>query len=180
MVQEHGDQIHIIRGAERPSTGDGLVLVKKGVAGIIKTADCMPVIIADPVYPMAAIVHAGWRGTAVRIAQKAVRTMLGLGAARERMIALLGPSIRSCCYKVGEDVRSVFRKEEFDDAIFNEVNGDLFLDLADANRRTLEKEGLEEIHDSGLCTHHNESFASYRRGEFSRRQISFVSLTDGV
>ena len=80
MDQVHGDEVHVVRNGERPEKGDGIILVERNVAAIIKTADCLPVIIVEPEYPMAAIVHAGWRGTAQKITQKAVAKMVALGA----------------------------------------------------------------------------------------------------
>ena len=120
MDQEHGDEIHVVKNGERPERGDGIILLERNVAAIIKTADCLPVIIVEPDYPMAAIVHAGWRGTAQKITQKAVEKMVMLGARREKIVALLGPSIRACCYEVGEEVRDIFRKEGFSEGVFQE------------------------------------------------------------
>ena len=79
LDQEHGDAVHVIAAGERPRAGDGLVLLEPGVIGVIKTADCLPVILYAPDYPACAIVHAGWRGTALRISRKAVAAMVGLG-----------------------------------------------------------------------------------------------------
>lgn len=177
MDQEHGDEIHVVAKGERPDRGDGIILTKPQVAAIIKTADCLPVIIADTHYPMVAIVHAGWRGTAKKITQKAVEKMVRLGAGREHMIALLGPSIRSCCYEVGGEVLDVFRKEGFSEGVFVKKNDTVHLDLSLANRELLVGTGIETIYDAGLCTYCTEDlFASYRKGEHGRRQINFVSL----
>ncbi len=177
MEQEHGDEVHIIQNGERPKRGDGIILLERCVAGIIRTADCLPVIVAEPDFPVAAIVHAGWRGTAKRITQKAVKQMIDLGARREKMTALLGPSIRACCYEIGNEVRDIFGKEGFSEKIFTKKETSVHLDLAQANRELLAAEGIEDIYDVGLCTFcSNDTFASYRRGERSARQINFVSL----
>ena len=82
---------------------------------------------------MAAIVHAGWRGTVKKIASKAVEKMVNLGAQREKMTALFGPSIRSCCYEVGEEVYDVFKKEDFSDGVFKRKKNSIYLDLIQAN-----------------------------------------------
>jgi polyphenol oxidase len=177
MDQEHGAEVHLVRDGERPDRGDGIILLERNVAAIIKTADCLPVIIAEPEYPMAAIIHAGWRGTAQRITQKAVKEMIAFGARREKMIALLGPSIRGCCYEVGEEVRYIFRKEGFSEAVFKKRDSSFNLDLRQANMGLLAAENIDHIRDIGLCTFcGNDMFASYRRGERSVRQINFVSL----
>lgn len=177
MDQEHGDEVHVVEEGERPIRGDGIILIEPGVAAIIKTADCLPVVIVEPDCPMAAIVHAGWRGTVRKITQKAARKMSELGARRDHMIAVLGPAIRSCCYEVGEEVRDVFQKEGFSHGVFTNKSGSIYLDLAEANRELLSAEGIGHVYDAGFCTFcRNDLFASYRRGDHSVRQINFVSL----
>jgi len=179
MRQEHSDKVHIVRNGDRPDSGDGLILIKKGVAGIIKTADCLPIIICDPDYPMASIVHAGWRGTVKRITQKAVQGMADLGAKKTRMVALLGPSINACCYEVGEDVYAAFRSAGFSEAVFRRVGGSLSLSLRQANIEVLADEGVRKIGDADLCTFCKaDLFYSFRRGETEKRQINFVSLME--
>jgi len=177
MNQEHGDTIHVIRDGEKAVNGDGIIIIEKNVAGIIKTADCLPVIIAAPELPMAAIVHAGWRGTARKITLKAVQKMVELGAARESLVVLIGPAVGSCCYEVKEDVNNIFKKEGFSDRVFRKAGGTTYLDMREANRELLRQEGVIKIYDVNLCTYcSNGLFASYRRGERSSRQINFVSL----
>jgi hypothetical protein len=177
MDQVHGNEIHVVRNGECSEEGDGIILVERNVAAIIKTADCLPIIIVEPEYPIAAIVHAGWRGTAQKITQKAVAKMVALGAEREKIVALLGPSIRACCYEVGGEVRDIFRKEGFSERVFKGKNISFNLDLRQANMELLEAESIDHIYDIGLCTFcRNDLFASYRRGERSVRQINFVSL----
>jgi YfiH family protein len=178
MDQEHGDEIHIVTKGERPDRGDGIILVETQVAAIIKTADCLPVIVADTLYPMAAIVHAGWRGTAKKITEKAVEKMVHLGAGRKNMIALLGPSIRSCCYEVGGEVLDIFQREGFSEKVFIKKDDAVHLDLRQANMELLAGAGIETIYDTGLCTYCTEDlFASYRKDpRQGSRQINFVSL----
>ena len=178
LTQEHGDTVHVVQGSVRPETGDALVVLDKGVAAVVKTADCLPVILADPAVPVAAIVHAGWRGTAKRIVAAAIRRMEGLGAEPKRIVALMGPAIGVCCYEVREDVRDVFVKAGFSGGVIRRTpGGALSLDLKAANRETLMKEGIERIYDAALCTFCSDGlFHSFRKGEQSRRQINFVSL----
>ena len=177
MHQEHGDRVHTIRNGERPESGDAIILLEKGVAGIIKTADCLPIIICEPDVPIISIIHAGWRGTSKRITQKTVRKMSALGVAVNKLVALLGPSIGSCCYEIREDVYNMFKQEGFTENIFRRTEHALFLDLKKANIEMLRNEGIEEIYDTGLCTYCDEDlFNSYRRGDRDKRQINFVSL----
>lgn len=179
MDQEHGREIHVVGNGDRPASGDGILLYKPGIAGVIKTADCLCVILVDPGFPMAAIVHAGWRGTLKKITSKALGMMTERGAAKQRIVALMGPSIRGCCYEVGGEVREAFLAEGFPETVFSERNGSLYLDLKNANARLLTDEGVETIRDTGLCTCcSGNDFASYRKGARNARQVNFVAIKE--
>ena len=181
LDQEHGDEVHVITGGENPHNGDGIVVIEKGVAAVIKTADCLPVIIADPAFPMAAVVHAGWRGTVKRIAAKAARVMINLGARSGSMTAMLGPSIGPCCYEVGNEVVDAFRDAGFSEKVFHEKGLSIHVDLRQANKEALLESGVAAIYDTDLCTLCTGGlFASYRGGDRTARQISFVSLTGSM
>jgi YfiH family protein len=177
LNQEHGDEVHVISNGQKPRSGDGLIILEKNVAGIIKTADCLPVIVCDVLYPMASIIHAGWRGTVKGIVGKAVLAMEQAGSKKENMVALLGPSIGPCCYEVKDDVYSIFNKDGFPERIFPQKNNSLFLDLKQANVWVLRESGINKIYDLDMCTYcNNDLFHSFRRGDTGKRQISFVSI----
>lgn len=177
MNQEHGNDVHVINGGQMPLSGDGLIILEKNVAGIIKTADCLPIILFDAVHPMVSIVHAGWRGTVKKIVRKAVFTMVELGGRKTNITALLGPSIGPCCYEVKDDVYSAFKKNGFPEYVFLKRRNALFLDLKRANTWMLQKSGIEKVYDLDLCTRCNDNlFYSFRRGDTGKRQINFVSL----
>lgn len=178
LKQEHGVGVHVIQDGHRPVSGDGLIIISKGIAGIVKTADCLPIIICGMDCPVVSIVHAGWRGTAKKITKKAIDKMSELGVNRKKITAILGPSIGPCCYEVKNDVRNVFMEEGFSDDIFKRKNNTLFLDIRQANMEILNNEGIEDIYDINLCTRcSRDIFNSYRGGEKEKRQINFVSLT---
>lgn len=178
MAQEHGDEIHIIQdGTAAPKAGDGLVLLKKGVAGVIRTADCVPVILWEPQVKIAAIVHAGWRGTALRIAGRAVSLMKDLGAVPSLIHALIGPSIGPCCYEVKEDVLDHFREAGFSKEVLRHHKGASFLDLRRANVEDLQGHGVFQAHVLDLCTRcRQDLFFSARRND-TGRQMSFAAVT---
>jgi polyphenol oxidase len=177
LNQEHGDAVHVIKNGERPRVGDGLLLLERNVAGIIKTADCLPVILYSTSMPVVAIVHAGWRGTALRIAGKAVRQMAANGGKPENIGALIGPGIGPCCYEVQGDVAQVFRAAGFGDQVIERGKDSLFLDLKAVNIRMLQHEGVKEIYDVGLCTAcRKDLFYSARRDKAPGRQINFVLM----
>jgi YfiH family protein len=92
--------------------GDGWVTGEPGLLAAIQTADCLPVLLVDPVQRVVAAVHAGWRGTCQRIAAKAVCLMqTGLGSHPRNCLAVVGPAIGKCCYEVGEEVVEAFTQE---------------------------------------------------------------------
>ncbi len=178
LQQEHGNRVHAVGPKDAPDKGDGILVYKPGLAGVIRTADCLSIIFVDPAFPMAAIVHAGWRGTLKRITTIAIEAMAERGGAKQRITALMGPSIRGCCYTVGTDVKGAFLDEGFPENIFRSRNGLIYLDLKDANTWLLNDAGIETILDTGLCTFCSEdpAFASYRKGARNERQINFVAI----
>ena len=148
---------------------DALWSDREDVAIGIKIADCLPVTIIDASHGVTVNLHSGWRGAAAGIvprALEAVRSESSFSAAESR--AWLGPSIRQCCFEVGEEVVGAFESrygsvEEFVDRSRGEKP---HLDLAGLTRRVLMAEGVpgSAIHDSGLCTRCEGSiFHSYRR-----------------
>ena len=177
LRQEHGDSIEKAKVGGRIRAGDGLIVQESGVLGIIKTADCVPVILYGPDHGIAAILHAGWRGSAARITQKGVRAMKAMGVRPDRLGVLIGPGIGPCCYGVGKDVVSSFESAGFAEDIFEQRGASTFLDLKKANRRLAEAEGVHEVHDIGLCTAcRPDLFLSARRDRLKGRQINFVLL----
>jgi hypothetical protein len=94
--------------AEAPA-GDGLMTAEAGVLLTIRIADCLPVLLVDPRLRVVAAVHAGWRGAQARVIEKAVGDLRrAFGSDAQTLMAALGPSIRVCCYEVGEDVVEAF------------------------------------------------------------------------
>lgn len=177
MRQVHGNTVHVVRDGERPKEGDGLIVLERNIAAVVKTADCLPILLHAPDVACAAAIHAGWRGTTQGIVEEALRSMVALGANTECMMALLGPGIGPCCYEVREDVRQAFQKAGFEGSVFQTRGDRLFLDLKRANRLLLERAGVRQIHDTGLCTYCREDlFHSARRDGSGGRQVNFVML----
>ncbi len=115
--QVHGDTIHVVDSVpDSLLDGDALITSQKGLFLGIKTADCVPILLLDPVRGITAAVHAGWRGTVLRIAGKVVRTMKSeFGTQPSDLLAVLGPAIGPCCYEVDDIVLNPLRKS-FDGA----------------------------------------------------------------
>lgn len=106
LRQIHSDIVQLISG--RPETalqGDALITAAPGLLLAIQTADCIPILLADPRHRAVAAIHAGWRGTVARIAAKTLgRMQMEFGTRPSEVIAAVGPGISRCCYEVGPDV----------------------------------------------------------------------------
>lgn len=137
--------------------GDGLLTDVPGVLLGVGAADCVPVLVADVRKRVVAAFHAGWRGTVARIVEQGIGRMgAECGSRPEDLVAAVGPSIGSCCYAVGEEVRSEFEGQfGYAEALFREVDGgQMHLDLWKANRRQLLDAGVgaARIAVVGECT----------------------------
>jgi YfiH family protein len=191
-------QIHsdLIRRVDHPPVhqlvGDGLITNTPGLLIAVQAADCIPVILVDRKLRAAGVFHAGWRGTVKRIVEKGVGEMRKhFGCDPRNMVAAIGPGIQSCCYEVGNEVRTKFESQfAYAESLFREVkesdpvrekypllfltarapgHSDLpvriFLDLVEANRRQLMDAGLakKNIDASAPCTAcHAETLFSFR------------------
>jgi YfiH family protein len=143
---------------------DALLSSDSGTALGIKVADCLPITIADTDRGVIANVHSGWRGAVQKIAAEAVAA-IGLPSAGAQ--AWLGPSIRVCCFEVGEEVVDEFRASYSNaEAFVDRSNTKPRIDLPGLTTALLLERGFapQHIHDSGLCTRCEGSiFHSYRR-----------------
>ena len=176
--QVHGDNIIWAKGepgdCRLHPDADAFVTNQIGLPIAIRTADCVPVFIFDPVKKVAGLVHAGWKGTAQRIAEKTVHKMEALFNCWPRDLkVVLGPAIRSCCYQVGPEFQQHFPND------VSEREGKLYLDMMAANQRQLIRTGIlkENILDSSICTACSTDCFSFRReGEKAGRMISLMVL----
>jgi len=161
---------------------DALITDVPGIAIGVETADCVPVLLFDPVKPAVAAVHAGWKSTVKKIVQKAVHRMHEeFGSEPARLIAAIGPAIGPECYEVDERVMGRVR-EAF--SFWHEVStprGDdhWALDLVKANKLELLQIGLAEqnVHALGLCTScRRDLFYSFRAEGRTGRMLSVIMI----
>lgn len=107
--QTHSVNVAVIDGSDVDLEGvDALVTALPGVALAIHTADCVPIVLADPEAGVIGAAHSGWRGTVGNIAAKTVEAMTRLGAKPGRVVAAMGPCICADCFEVGEEVAEKF------------------------------------------------------------------------
>jgi polyphenol oxidase len=175
--------------------GDGMITKAPGILLAIKTADCVPVLVADVKRRVVGAFHAGWRGTAARVVEKGVGEMRRqFGCQPRDLRAAIGPCIRRCCYSVGDEVRAEFESQfTYASELFEEVfdsnaihikypmlflnqrapgHGELgpetHLDLVAANRHQLEDAGVASKHIEliGGCTACDTTRFFSHRAEF--------------
>ena len=166
-----------------PPPYDAVITDQPGLALCIKTADCVPVFLVDPVKRVIANVHAGWKGTALNIAGQAVAAMTErFGTRPERILAAVGPAIGPCCYEVDEPV--VRAMGQGTGCLPSLTQDRWMLDLPLINRHQLREAGLADEHISSvkLCTSCREDlFFSHRRDKGrTGRQVHFLMLNEQV
>ncbi|HYA48103.1 MAG TPA: peptidoglycan editing factor PgeF [Burkholderiales bacterium] len=186
MRQLHSDIIHRLdREPAGRLEGDALMTDAPGLLLIVRTADCLPVLLVDGTHKAVASVHCGWRGTEKRILEKAVRAMgRAYGAEPGELLAALGPCIGSACYEVGPEVHAGFLKAGFPPDVFADSRtrrGRFLLDLRRANTWLLDGLGVkpDAIWSSDVCTHCDPALLSYRRSKGERRRMyNFIGIRD--
>ncbi len=165
---------------------DAMVTCRRGIALGILTADCVPVLFADTEAQVIGAAHAGWKGAIDGILQNTVTAMKTLGAARENIVAAIGPCIAQQSYEVGPDLYDIYLDRDDRFAVFftesRRPNHFLFDLTAFAEDRLLAA-GLSAVERLGLDTYKNEDrFYSYRRSTHQSepdfgRQISAIALS---
>jgi YfiH family protein len=176
VKQIHSSIVFDASAVDSSCQGDALVSHTPGRIVGIKTADCVPILLADPATRAVASVHAGWRGTAANIIQRTVSAMSAQWQTRpEDIRAAIGPSIGPCCYEVGEEVARHFGMH----SLGMGGSGKVHLDLPRENEKQLRAAGVRDIWISGECTFCAAGrFFSWRREqERAGRMISFIGLT---
>ena len=200
VVQPH--QVHgcVIREVTDPLTTrdelegvDALITNVPGVAISVRTADCIPVLMYDPVQKAVAAVHAGWRGTVQKISRKTIEVMRQrYGTDASDLKAVIGPGIGPDCFQVGQEVVDAFAWAGFpmehiledcgpkNPTAENPMQGGLHIDLWKANRWLLEQAGVQpdNIHVAGVCTYLNNDrfFSARREGTKCGRIINVIKL----
>ncbi len=185
LRQTHSDIIHLItQYPQEKMEGDVLVTDLPGILLIIRTADCLPILVVDTQNRAVAAVHCGWRGTLKRIIEKTLRTMQQrYGSDFASLSVALGPAIASSCYEVGEDVREKFKNKGLQRGVFDShpsKKEKYLFDLRGANRAQILALGVPDknIFSIDLCTHCDLDLFSYRRDrDHAGRLINFIGLS---
>lgn len=150
----------------------------------VSTADCIPIILYDTVHRACCAVHAGWRGTAARIAPKAVAAMCHAYSTLPRQLrAVIGPGISADAFEVGDEVYAQFATAGFDMGRISHRTDKWHIDLWECNRLQLIEAGLEpaSVAVAGICTYNNadDFFSARRLGAASGRIFTGIIIRQG-
>lgn len=163
--------------------GDALITNEKNVPLLILTADCVPIILVDTVNKAIGVVHAGWRGTYGKICQETIKKMQqNYNTESKDIIAIIGPSIGSCCYEVSYDLIDKFKKilQNTNEELYKIKDKKYYLDLWKINTQMLEEFGVLEsnILNMDICTSCKcETFYSYRKHDKTQKRIgTFIEI----
>jgi purine-nucleoside/S-methyl-5'-thioadenosine phosphorylase / adenosine deaminase len=168
--QSHSPKVVVAQApwtTENRPQADAIVTRMRALAIGVTTADCGPVLLADPRAGVIGAAHAGWRGALTGIIEATIAAMEGLGAARGQIRAALGPMIRQDNYEVGPDLVARFRDEDPASSRFFAPaarDGHAMFDLGGYIAARLTRAGISAVEDLALCTYADpERFYSYRR-----------------
>jgi YfiH family protein len=185
LDQIHSNIIHLLDSVpEERLKGDAMITGLPFLLLIIKTADCLPVLVVDESHKVIAAVHSGWRGTSKRVVQKAIQRMRDhYGCHPSSLLVALGPCIAHECYEVGENVYQSFEEEGLSTEFFRNHplrRKKYLFDLKGANVSQMVSAGIEEknVFSSGICTHCQEGLPSFRREkDKAGRTLSFIGMS---
>ena len=167
--QIHSPDVVVATGpwpSEVRPRADAIVTRTEGIAIGVTTADCGPILFADPAARVIGAAHAGWKGALTGVLESTIEAMVKLGADRGSMVVAIGPLIRQNSYEVGSEFVERFLAADADNAAFfipSTRAGHSMFDLAGFIRMRLERAGVLMIDDIGVDTYSDERFYSYRR-----------------
>jgi YfiH family protein len=176
LNQVHGTDVVIAKDFDTPPDADATIGCSIGDICVIRTADCLPVLISSVDGTEVAAAHAGWRGLAAGIIEA---TVSGMQHDPDELLVWLGPAISQPAFEVGDEVRAAFVAQMPDDAEHFEANarGRWQADLYGLARRRLKALGVAEVTGGGFCTFTDrERFYSYRRNPDCGRMVSFIAM----
>lgn len=190
--QVHGDAVRLCTSADGgigldrgiPYEADGLVTDVPGLALVVFSADCIPVLLCDPVRRVIAAVHAGWRGTALGIVERAVEQMRSFGCNPAEIRAAVGPGISQCCFETDEDVPNAMTAALGAACLpYLQIlpGGRYRVDLKGINAHRLERVGLSARHiavspDCTACLHETRYWSHRRMGNARGSMAAIIQL----
>jgi YfiH family protein len=175
--QTHSTNVKFVNAPGVHESCDALITRTSGIFLAVSLADCLPILVYDPINKIVAGVHAGWRGSRDRIVLKVLEKLINdYGSRPSGLIAYIGPGAGTCCYEVGGEVANQFST----DFLIKNGNGRTYLDLKSFNQGILISTGIpsSQIEVSDYCTICNpDIFHSYRRDKGrSGRMLAIIGM----
>jgi polyphenol oxidase len=182
--QIHDRGVLLLHGHEDPAAvartaADAIVSSAPGIGCGVRTADCVPILLADPESGRVAAVHAGWRGVVRHVVASAAQRMFEQGSQRSALLAAIGPHIGPDAFEVGDDVaQQLAQASSAQNVVSHAASGKPHVALASIVHAQLEAAGLDAARIDRLpgCTYRDASqFFSYRRdGQRSGRMLALI------
>lgn len=179
MNQVHGREVAVVDGpwgddVDIPAV-DAVVTARRGLPLAVLTADCTPVLLADPTAGVVAAAHAGRPGLVAGVVPAAVKAMIALGAQPSRIVAHTGPAVCGRCYEVPEEMRAEVSRSV--PASWSETSwGTPAVDVTAGVHAQLDGLGVVDRHSSSFCTLESGDHYSYRRDRTTGRLAGYVWL----
>lgn len=158
MQQVHGNRVQIVEVGSDFAETDGMITSAKNTLLAVAVADCVPILIVDPVQRVVGVAHAGRKGTLAGVSKVIVNQMVNYGSRAGDLQAAIGPSIGPCCYEINLETHEHF-------------------DLWSTNEQQLREVGIQTIIRTDICTKdHNNLFFSYRGDELEGRFAGLIGI----
>ena len=180
LKQVHSDKVLIVDNNYINKTeGDALITNMVNTPLVIKTADCIPILLYDRVAKVTAVVHSGWKGTLNNIVINTLNIMVDkYKLKKENISAYLYPSIRKCHFEVEEDVYNLFKNKITNINKYITKKGiKYYIDLQQIVIDNLKQNNINNIYDANICTYcHNDIYHSYRYNHTDKRNYLVVLI----
>ena len=173
MDQVHGDKVVVIETGDEAPICDAMITKVPKIGLVVMAADCIPILMYDPVQQAIGVAHAGRKGTLLKVGQKCALAMQEhFGSTMRELQVFMGPSIKPCCYEVGQE--STGGLED----VVQVREGRFFLDLQHSNREAFLALGIKEEHIviSEVCSCCDVNYFSYRREHTTGRFAGVMCL----
>ncbi len=174
LHQVHGSDVHELDPSSQPPDGDGLFTNQPGSLLAMRVADCVAVLLYDPVHRAVAAVHSGWRGTRAGVVPNMIAALhKTYGTDPRDLIAYISPAGQVCDYEVGPEFMDYFPGK-----FFEERDAKIYFDNSGLVYSQLNEAGLahESIEWDERCTIHDSSLLSYRRDKTTERMFVAIGL----
>lgn len=182
LNQIHSDHVVIINdNYQNKTSADAMITNKKNIPLVIKTADCIPILLYDEENRVVALVHSGWKGTLNSIASKTAIKMINEFHSKPHNIkTYLYPSIRKCHFEVESDVYNLFKEKIANiDKYTTKNKNKYYIDLHQIIIDSLSTLNINKIIDSNICTYcHHDKFHSYRYNHTDKRNYLVVMIKE--